>query len=214
VTGTDFFPKWFVVLNSAVGIWFLSTVAVGGLSAYYAHFEQCVHDADQKRDEFYKLVHELKIRRRILASKLQGHANAASLEFAEQPAPEYANASYAAIYWKLREVIDNIKLPADYSLVTSVRRLHNDYYWKLTSGEETVQSIGYNKLADFSKTVVVNDAHEVRLPGPLKRRCGPFEVIPSIFGSNPPTLYAEDGKEEDRPADSLVVADRRTSSRR
>jgi hypothetical protein len=69
VTGTDFFPKWFVVLNSAVGIWFLSTVAVGGLSAYYAHFEQCVHDADQKRDEFYKLVHELKIRRRILASK-------------------------------------------------------------------------------------------------------------------------------------------------
>jgi hypothetical protein len=207
VTGTDFFPKWFVVLNSAVGIWFLSTVAVGGISAYYAHFQQCVHDADQKRDEFYKLVHELKTRRRLLASKLQGRTNATVLELAEPPDPGYASTSYIAVYWKLREIIDNIKLPESYKLVPFVKSFHGDFYWKLISGEETVQSIGLNKLTDFSKAVVANDAHEVRLPGPLKRRCGPFEVVPSIFGFARPTLYAEEGREVEQPAHSLIVAD-------
>jgi hypothetical protein len=183
------------------------------MSSYYAHFQQCIHDADQKRDEFYKLVHELKTRRRILASKLQGHTNAAAFELAEQPDPEYTSTSYTAVYWKLREVIDNIALPANYQLVPFVESFHGDYYWKLISGEETVQSIGLNKLTDFSKAAVVNDAHEVRLPGPLKRRCGPFEVVPSIFGFTRPTLYAEEGREVEHSADSLTVADRRSPSR-
>jgi hypothetical protein len=155
----------------------------------------------------------LKTRRRILASKLQGHTNAAAFELAEQPDPEYTSTSYTAVYWKLREVIDNIALPANYQLVPFVESFHGDYYWKLIGGEETVQSIGLNKLMDFSKAAVVNDAHEVRLPGPLKRRCGPFEVVPSIFGFTRPTLYAEEGREVEHSADSLTVADRRSPSR-
>jgi hypothetical protein len=61
----------------------------------------------------------------------------------------------------LREVIDNIKLPENYKLVPFVKSFHGDFYRKLISGEETIQSIGLNKLTAFSKAVVANDAHEV-----------------------------------------------------
>ncbi len=57
MSNSDFFRKLFVVLNSAFGIWFLSSVAAGGITAYYAHFQQCIHDSDQMRENYYKLIH-------------------------------------------------------------------------------------------------------------------------------------------------------------
>jgi hypothetical protein len=191
MSGNDSMRKLFVALNSAVGIWFLSTIAVGGISAYYAHFQQCIHDADQMRDDYYKLVHELKMRRSHLASMLLRRTDGGNVFNipVEQPNPEYKDTSYMAVYWKLREILDEIQFPPDYGLVKFIETYRGDPYWNLFSGESNNMDLPH--LMEFSKTVASNDAQRVSLPGPLKRRCGPFEVLPSIFGVPHPILFAE-----------------------
>jgi len=201
--------KLFVALNSAFGIWFLSTIAVGGISAYYAHFQQCIHDADQMRDGYYKLVHELKMRRRYLASKLQGRTDGGSLfNFpVEQPNPEYKDTSYMVVYWKLREILDEIQFPPSSKLVEFIEEYRHDLYWPVFSGEaDSMDPNNLSHLVEFSKTVVRNDAQGVSLPGPLKRRCGPFEVLPSIFGFTRPILFTEETSEESKPPVGSAVA--------
>src|ERR1700735_3539716 len=94
------------LVNSPFGIWFLSSAVLGTLSIYYAHFQQCIQDADQFRGEYYSLVQELNGRRKQLMASLNAahdpfdaEAEVRKLDAIDRK--NFADVPLQGIFWKL-----------------------------------------------------------------------------------------------------------------
>jgi hypothetical protein len=180
--------KLLIFFNTALGIWFLSTLTLGG----WAHFQQCVHDADQMKEDYYKLVHELRVRRANVALKLVNNETLSAADMKHSADPEYRETSYMVVYWKLREVLDHIQFTKKEKVTERIQGYMTDPYMELFTQAEYMEKPPIDdKVEKFSKNVPEDDINGVRLSGPLKRSCGPIQVGSSLIGRTPRFLYVD-----------------------
>jgi hypothetical protein len=189
-----------IFVNTAFGIWCLSTLAVGSLGAYYTHFEQCVHDADKMKDDYYKLVHELRLRRARLAAALQGDALDPSKVPQLVVSQEYKDKSYMELYWQLREIQDSMDFTGNEKVLQLLTDYRSDGFGELFMQAELPKPISIPEGLK-AKDVASSDMAGVRLSGPLKRHCNFFEVVSLMGGGTPHVLYIDRTSNNQQKAD-------------